>query len=201
MQTTTSRKFAKLGKSSLGVAACAIATVTAFAMTSFNIGTGLGFVGKGDLQTPWGWNDATLQNNANTVSFFYDSSVVGAYSAVCEWTTGEGTRGERTHQVSHTKNVASVVKSSVAYDTRKNVHGKVTGFNLLGFSGAPIITESGDDIPVVGAPCPGNPGTDGVWTQVTLLSSTGTGGLYASSPQSGNVATLIWDSVTGSVQP
>jgi hypothetical protein len=31
---------------------------------------------------------------------------------------------------------------------------------------------------VVGAPCPGNPGHDGVWTSVVLLPG-GEGGLYA----------------------
>jgi hypothetical protein len=143
--------------------------VSLFAAVTFDPDSGTGFVGKGDVQIAFGWNNAQLQNNANNVSFTYDASE--NYSAVCTWTTGEGTRGERTHNVTHTKSTS--VLSALAYDPRQTKGQKqFTGFNLLGFG---AVTYVGD-VPVEGGACPGNPGTDGVWTAVTLESSTG--GLY-----------------------
>ena len=94
------------------------------------------------------------------------------YSGVCTWTTGEGTKGEKTHDISH--NTSTVVNSSVAYEARKNsqgAQGPITGFNLNGFSG--IVTTSGQDAPVVDQPCMGNEGHDGVWSSVTPTGSTG----------------------------
>jgi hypothetical protein len=193
MQNLTSSKISNLKKLSLGLAACGAVVVTAYAAVTFNSATGSGFVGKGDLQTPWGWNDPTLQANAAGIEFYYATSSTSSYSAVCEFTTGEGTRGQRTHEVTHRQDVVAAVNSAVAYEARKNSQGKVTGFNLTGF-GATTTTSSGS-VPVVGGPCPGNEGHDGVWTSVTLLSASSTGGgLFATSPAApaGTSPLLIW---------
>ncbi|MEV6871975.1 hypothetical protein [Amycolatopsis sp. NPDC051128] len=143
--------------------------------------TGTGFVGKGEVQTPFGWNNAKLQANAAGVSFSYDAT--GTYSAVCTWTTGEGTRGENTHNVSHSTSTS--VASAVAYDAR--VKNQITGFTLKGFG----ITTTTGTVPVVGGACPGNPGTDGTWTSVEQTGSTG-GGLYA---HYGALSTLLTPTV------
>lgn len=127
---------------------------------------GTGFVGKGEVQTPFGWNNAKLQANAAGVSFTYEVS--DSYTAVCTWITGEGTRGQKTHNVDH--RTSTSVASSVAYDAR--VKSQITGFTLKGF-GATTTTGA---VPEVGGTCPGNPGTDGTWTSVTQTGSTG--GLY-----------------------
>jgi hypothetical protein len=202
MKTNLSPSARKITKVSSGLAACLAATVTAFALTTFSLTDGIGFVGKGDVQTPWGWNDQKLQANASTISFFYDSTSTVGYSAVCEFTTGEGTRGEKVHEVTHKKEMTQALSSAVAYDTRKNNQNKVTGFKLSGFTGDAITVDSGGPVPFVGAPCPGNPGTEGVWTSVTITSSSSTGGLYATSPLAPEALSsiLIWDSITGSVQ-
>lgn len=47
--------------------ACVIFT-TAFADWWIN-GDGTGFVGKGDVQSVYGWNDADMQANAGSVTF------------------------------------------------------------------------------------------------------------------------------------
>lgn len=133
---------------------------------SFNSADGTGFVGKGDVQTAFGWNNATLQNNADGVSFSYNATQT--YAATCTWITGEGTKGEKTHNVDHNK--TAEINSDISYDARK--HQQIDGFILTGFG---TVSESGE-VPEVGAPCPGNPGTDGVWTAVTLTGSSG--GLY-----------------------
>jgi hypothetical protein len=135
----------------------------AFATVTFDPTTGIGFVGKGDVQLAFGWNNPQVQANAQGVSFTYSST--NSYTAVCTWTTGEGTRGEQTHNVSHTRTLG--VNDAILYNAR--VHQQIDGFNLIGFaSGTP--TESGT-FPVVGGACPGNPGTDGVWTSVSPTGS------------------------------
>jgi hypothetical protein len=193
MQTTSSHS-SSLKKLSVGIAACGAALVTAYAAVTFDPSTGLGFVGKGDLQTPWGWNDAKLQENAADVSFYYHSSSASVYSAVCTWTTGEGTRGEKTHNVSHNTEIVNGVLSSIVSATKKNSQNKVTGFNLLGCTTQSSTVET-SEVPVVGEPCPGNEGHGGTWTSVTLLSSTSTpAGLYATAPNvpEGASPLLLW---------
>jgi hypothetical protein len=150
------------------------------ALVTFDPATGTGFVGKGDIQLPFGWNNATLQANASSLTFTYQSSAT--YEAVCEWTTGEGTRGQRTHDVTHTK--TSVVNDTISYDAR--THKQVDGFFLTGYGS---VTEGGEPVPEVGGPCPGNPGTDGVWVSVVLLNSTG-GGLWVTNAAGGTAQLL-----------
>lgn len=152
-------------------AAVAAATISsaALALVTFDPATGTGFVGKGDVQLAYGWNNKQLQDNAGGVGFVYDQTT--SYTAVCTWTTGEGTRGERTHNVDH--NTSTAVLSSVAYEARKNSNGKdgsITGFFLNGFGAT---TTTGGEAPVVGASCHGNEGHDGVWSSVSDGTSTG----------------------------
>jgi hypothetical protein len=140
--------------SSLAFAGAALADVT------FDPATGMGFVGKGDVQSAFGWNNATLQANADYLTFTYKS--VQEYEAVCTWTTGEGTKGEQTHNVTHTRETG--IDSDLSYEVRKVV--QVSGFFLEGFASGTSATGS---VPVVGGACPGNQGHDGVWTSVTAV--------------------------------
>ena len=158
------RKFAI----ATAVAAATISTA-ALALVTYDPATGTGFVGKGDVQLAFGWNNKQLQDNAGGVGFVYDQTT--SYSGVCTWTTGEGTRGEQTHNVDHTTRTA--VLSTVAYEARKNSSGKdgsITGFFLTG-NGA--TTSTGGAAPEVGGPCLGFPGNDAVWSSVSAGSSTG----------------------------
>jgi hypothetical protein len=148
-------------------ASLALASPAAAAVT-FDSATGTGFVGKGDVQLAFNWNNAGLQKNASGVSFNYSST--DSYEAVCTFTTGEGTRGERIHNIEHKKSTG--VSSTITYDAR--VRNQITGFNLTGLG---TTTTTGGEVPVVGAACPGNPGTDGTWSSVALTGSTG--GLFA----------------------
>jgi hypothetical protein len=131
------------------------------AAVDFNQSTGVGFVGKGDVQLAFGWNNNQLQTNASGVSFAYKA--VDTYTATCEWTTGTGTRGERTHNVEHSKK--TTVNSNIAYDAR--MRNQITGFNLTGAGG----TTTTGTIPAVGGACPGNQGTSGTWTSVAQTGS------------------------------
>jgi hypothetical protein len=139
---------------------------------------GTGFVGKGDVQLAFGWNNAQLQKNAGGLSFTYATE--DSYSAVCEWITGEGTRGQKTHDVTHVR--TSSVTSQIAYDAR--VRTQITGFMLRGIEST---TEEGS-VPEVDGQCPGNEGTDGVWVSVEQTGSSG--GLYVNF---GGNSVLIWE--------
>lgn len=135
------------------------------AYTGDPINTGTGFVGKGEVQTPWGWNNARLQSNASGVTFTVESDV--DYSAVCMWVTGEGTRGEKEHRI--TRNRSTSVDKEVLRELRTNPKSAVTGFNLLGFG---AVNETGTALPVEGEPCIGE-GTGATWETVTELGSSG----------------------------
>ena len=139
----------------LGLAAI---TSVASAAVTFDSATGTGFVGKGDVQLAFGWNNATLQAKASGLTFSYNLST--EYEAVCTWTTAEGKKGEKTHNVTHTERYA--VTAGINVDAR--TQSQVTGFILKGFSSP--LPEVGTR-PVVNTPCPGNEGHDGVWTSVT----------------------------------
>ena len=130
---------------------------------------GYGFVGKGDVQLAFTWNNKELQANAKDVTFSYES--VDAYVATCSWTTGEGTKGEKDHDVDHKKKTK--INAAIAYDAR--LRNQITGFNLNGFD-LESTTTSGS-VPVVGGTCPGSAGHAGTWTSVTEPVSTG-GGLF-----------------------
>jgi hypothetical protein len=166
MKNTTKILTAATGAATalLFTAGAASATVT------FDPGSGTGFVGKGDVQTAYGWNNQTLQANAGGLTFAYDAT--DSYAAVCTWTTGTGTRGERTHNISLNRETS--VNSAIAYNAR--VHNQIDGFNLTGLG----TTTTTGTLPAVGAACVGNSdGIDfnGAWTAVTLTGSTGA--LYA----------------------
>src|SRR5688500_14313060 len=110
MQNTTSRKFTKLGQFSVGLAACAAATMAAYAAVVLDLSTGLGFVGKGDVQLAFGWNNKQLQDavKADAISFTY--AVSESHSVTCEWTTGPSAN-PTTHVQTKTKSadVSAVV--------------------------------------------------------------------------------------------
>lgn len=122
---------------------------TAIASVSFDAGTGTGFVGKGNVQTAFGWNNATLQKNAKDVTFTYEANYTYKVTEYWETMTGEKEPKIIEHEVI-VKNHVSVI-GSIMYDTR--MKNQITGFILNGF---------GDDIsydgtvPVVGEDLSGN---------------------------------------------
>ena len=151
------------------VAATSIFATAAYAAVTLDEG-GYGFVGKGDVQQPFGWNNATAQKEANNVSFKYEST--DSYDVTIEFDTGNPDKPKSVHHHIVTQEKSSSVDASVASDPRKT--GQWTGWNLNGFGNQ---TVTGEAVPAVGDPCPnGNLGTCEV-TAVSLGSSTG--GLYA----------------------
>lgn len=137
-----------------------------WASTSYDSMSGVGFVGKGDVQSAFGWNNARLQANASGVSFSYDA--IDTYSAVCTFVTGEGTRGEKTHDVTLARHAE--VSAAVHYHARS--HKQIDGFILTGLGE----TTASGTTPAQGAACVASQdgiAHDGTWTSVTLTSSSG----------------------------
>ncbi len=163
------------------VAATAMISSAAFAAVTFDSSTGVGFVGKGDVQVPFGWNNKTLQNNATGVTFEYRST--DTYEAECEFFTGPDKNRTR-----HTNDVELVtgVSGSVDGDPRQG-KSQFTGFNLKGFIGDPTVV--GGTIPVVGEACKtGTGNSESQWLSVDKISSTG--GLYAIHTPTNNSALI-----------
>lgn len=116
-------------------AALALATPASAAVT-FDPGTGTGFVGKGDVQLAFNWNNSQLQTRAPGVSFAAESETVKEVSWVCT-----NTRNENLQERARTTTTStSGVVSAITRDSKK----QVTGFNLLGYTGTPTSTETTD---------------------------------------------------------
>ncbi|MBI2853069.1 MAG: hypothetical protein HYX84_08255 [Chloroflexi bacterium] len=158
----------------------ALVATPVLAAVTVDSGTGTGFVGKGDVQDAFGWNNAQLQSNAGGVTFTLVSADV--YDVTYEWDTVTGGPNPQTIHHTVTNERTASVNGAVGYDARNKK--QITGFILGGFS---TINETGS-IPQVGDSGPHGGGTS-VVTAVTPVSSTG--GLYANY---GGNSVLIWPS-------
>jgi len=165
-----------------GILLAAAGSASAYTMDS----AGVGWVGKGEVQSAYGWNNKTMQDNVGGVTFVYDST--STYEVVCEFDTPGGNH----HVITNTKR--SSVKATVGTDARNNSSGKqgpMTGWYLTGFG---AVTSTGGAVPAVGDGCPGNSGL-GAITSVTQT-GTGTGGLYALWSGQSRLLTLTVETAT-----
>jgi hypothetical protein len=119
--TTMLQKSAVLGLAaavSFALAGIAAAEVT------INPDTGVGFVGKGDVQLVCGWNNAQLQADAGQVQFKFVETV--EFDVPCM-------KENAAQTLRNTFNRETSVNATVAGTTRRNSQLDVTGFNLTGF--------------------------------------------------------------------
>jgi hypothetical protein len=106
------------------VSALAIAMSAGIVYAAVTVdGDGIGFVGKGDVQEAFNWNNSALQENAEDVFFFME--VEGDLVITCE--KGNGERRE------FTPTAIYEVSAVVTHDARTNRQDQVTGFSLTGF--------------------------------------------------------------------
>jgi hypothetical protein len=107
--------------------ALALATMVVTAGAAFGYtldpATGTGFVGKGEVQTAFGWNNNQLQQRADTVSFEVEK--VTENSWVCSRIGPQGQ--EQTQERENVRTTAALV-DSVARE-----RNQVTGFILEGY--------------------------------------------------------------------
>ncbi|MDP2139817.1 MAG: hypothetical protein Q8L20_03300 [Gammaproteobacteria bacterium] len=117
---------------------------------------GFGFVGKGDVQTVYGWNNNQLQRNAGDVEFRALTGMVTDYEWMCSRNTGDQTQDRSRSTTTET----SGVLTSVARE-----RNQVTGFNLSGWdeeNSSSVTTSEGN---VLGS-CPAN------WTASAITEET-----------------------------
>jgi hypothetical protein len=153
----------------LALTGIALAATTAVAYTIDD--AGFGWVGKGEVQTVFGLNNARMQAAHTRVVFDYEATTV--YSWQCEWYTGAD------HNLSHHTHPQTTSRAvSAAIGSGSRPTGQWTGWNLTGFEGA---TATGGDFT---ATCPGNDAGNGNSGEKTVVdgsvTSTTTGGLFAS---------------------
>lgn len=99
-------------------------TSTAYADVSVDE-NGVGFVGKGDVQSIYGWNNAGLQENAPKVLFRLGTT--GSAKWVCA-----GYNGANKYTTMKKSSETNKVVGNVSYTARKNSQAQVTGFILNG---------------------------------------------------------------------
>lgn len=128
------------------VGAMAVTATVAFASVTFDPVTGTGFVGKGEVQTVFGWNNRALQSNADDVQFRSASEVVTEVSWTC---TNSNNQNEQIRERTTTTTIAGVL-SAVARE-----RNQITGFILDGYDGDP--TESSQSQGNQLNSCPGGP--------------------------------------------
>ena len=121
-------------------------TTTAYAAVTFDPTTGQGFVGKGDVQIAFNWNNKQLQQNAPGVSFEFESVTVTER----EWTcTNDRNQNEQLRERETTTTTTGLV------DSIARERNQITGFNLLGFDGEPTESSTTDGPPLNS--CPSGP--------------------------------------------
>ena len=87
--------------------------------------SGVGTVGKGDIQDLFGWNNAALNASADGLRF--QLVTVSGATWQCFGINPQGKEMLTTHGAEQTE-----VATTVAVEVRKNKHGQVTGFDLNG---------------------------------------------------------------------
>lgn len=117
----------------------------ALAIVTFDPASGTGFVGKGDVQEVFGWNNKALQDNANSVQFRVVTEEVTETTWTCDRDAGPQTQERARTTTTETQGVVS----SVARE-----RNQITGFNLIGYEGTPTTTSTTEG-PAVGS-CPTN---------------------------------------------
>ncbi|GAA4452981.1 hypothetical protein GCM10023156_23210 [Novipirellula rosea] len=111
----------------MALIACLSVSTIAYSAWYVN-GDGTGFVGKGDVQLVYGWNNAQLQTNAGAVTF---RALIIEQSEV-SW---ECTNANNEKIQERSRTTTTTIGGLLSSVTR--VKNQVTGFNLEGFNGAP----------------------------------------------------------------
>jgi hypothetical protein len=123
----------------LALVAMLVAAGAVFAAVTFDPATGKGFVGKGDVQLAFGWNNQQLQQNASQVTF--SSTTVSERSWICDRDVGPQTQ-ERARTTT-----TEALLSKIARE-----RNQITGFILQGPDPNSTPTESTEGPPLGSCP-------------------------------------------------
>jgi hypothetical protein len=135
-------------------AATAFVSTAAWAVVTFDPDIGTGFVGKGDVQLIYGWNNKQLQQNANNVDFRANSLTITEVSWEC---TNSNNDKVQERERTTTTSVQGIL-TTVARENSKGKDGPVTGFNLNGYEGGSATTSTSSEGPPLNS-CPASPST------------------------------------------
>jgi hypothetical protein len=107
---------------------------------------GQGFIGKGDVQQAYGWNDRVVTEKAETLSFRAQIKTVENWEWECFNSNNERESARTSVETTMTRGLVSA--------TARSKNGKLlTGFNVTGWGGDK--TQTGISDPEPGT-CPGN---------------------------------------------
>lgn len=152
------------------VAACIVAlgvgvgtASTANAATNFDsdpksLTFGTGFIGKGDIQTPWGWSDALFQANWSGVTISYKTNTRAVQTCGYEYMDWDGKAKTATQDSGVLeKNTTSIAFTELGKDGRNNKQEKITGIRITGLGENRVVSDIGDagdpTVPDDGTPC------------------------------------------------
>ena len=110
-------------------ASFAALAISATAMASVAVDNGVGFVGKGDVQTALGWNNAAFDKGVDSLKFTAGAEkVIADYKMSCF----NGSTGAIDEAVGH-RIISQPGAATVTATQVLNSNGKqITGFNLTG---------------------------------------------------------------------
>jgi hypothetical protein len=135
-----------------------VTTVTVLADVDFDGATGIGFVGKGDLQSAdaFGWNNAEAQVNIPYVT--YTVEAVHTEKQGCHPTGEPPSTANLVGYRHHSQTGTGVVLSEL------RIHQQIDGIYLIGYGPDGIVYGDfddpvGDNGETAGNACPGFPGT------------------------------------------
>ncbi len=143
---------------------------SALAATSFDPAAGTGTVGKQSVQTAFGWNNHTYQNNVSGLTYTYEA--VTNHAAVCNYI---GYKRIASRTAYFTTSIGVNVNGHVVLNGN---NAQALRHDLTGYGD--IIFESGQgSLPVPGTRCSGlDPQRPGYWSSVTPVLQGSEGGLY-----------------------
>ncbi len=144
------------------LAAIAIVAVPTFAAVTLNPSTMTGFVGKGDVQLAFGWNNKQMQQNQDGVGFYYEASATYQQSCIKE---------TQRHTIRHVYTKKAAIATEISRDARQK--NQMVGYIL---TGADVQDDSGAPLNV----CPGgfDVDLDGEFPVPTLVEGESVSGLY-----------------------
>jgi hypothetical protein len=136
MKRALSTRFPRMTAALLGLGLVSIAAYAAVTFNAPPAGDCSGFVGKGDVQNAFGWNNAQLQANAANVTFTYEVSETVQQECTTTGMPPHVSTGQRTKSTS--------LNSSLNGDPRKTSgQQQFTGFNLNPPCGTTTTSDTG----------------------------------------------------------
>lgn len=139
-------------------AALAVVSTTAFASVTldYNSDTLSGFIGKGDVQSVFGFNNNQMQQKASSVQFHFGDHMSVTFT--CQFEAGQS-GNVQSHDWDRSGDLTATW-TGASRNNSSGLNGSSTGWNVVGT----LVAQTGsinsiDGVPVIGDPCPLGTGT------------------------------------------